>query len=43
MTEVRPGSTVRACFRPAPVDGERECVEAHVGEATTMARPLSPR
>ncbi|TXS12654.1 XRE family transcriptional regulator [Streptomyces sp. wa22] len=43
MTEARPGSTVRACFRPAPADGERECVEAHVGEATTTARPLSPR
>lgn len=43
MTEVRPGSTVRACFRPAPADGERECVEARVGESTTMARPPSPR
>ncbi|MGW9054587.1 DUF2690 domain-containing protein [[Kitasatospora] papulosa] len=43
MTEVRPGSTVRACFRPAPADGERECVEARVGESTTTARPPSPR
>ncbi|UIX33254.1 helix-turn-helix domain-containing protein [Streptomyces sp. GQFP] len=30
MAEVRPGSTVRACFRPASADGERECVEARV-------------
>lgn len=39
MTEVRAGSTVRVCFRPAPADGERECVEARVGETTTTARP----
>ncbi|MFI8006241.1 helix-turn-helix domain-containing protein [Streptomyces sp. NPDC086010] len=43
MTEVRPGSTVRVCFRPAPADGERECVEARVGEATSTARPRPPR
>ncbi|MFE6916821.1 helix-turn-helix domain-containing protein [Streptomyces rubiginosohelvolus] len=43
MTEVRPGSTVRACFRPASADGERECVEARVGEAATTARPPSPQ
>jgi len=30
MAEVRPGSTVRACFQPASADGERECVEARV-------------
>ncbi|RDL07297.1 helix-turn-helix protein [Streptomyces sp. HB202] len=42
MTEVRPGSTVRACFRPASADGERECVEALVGKAATTARPPSP-
>lgn len=41
MTEVRPGSTVRACFRPASADGERECFEARVGGAavTTTRRP----
>ncbi|MFI9313893.1 helix-turn-helix domain-containing protein [Streptomyces althioticus] len=38
MTEVRPGSTVRACFRPAAPDGERECFEARVGEVAGMAR-----
>ena len=42
MTEVRPGSTVRACFRPASADGERECFEARVGEAVTTTRPPSP-
>lgn len=43
MTEVHPGSTVRACFRPASAaDHERECVEARVGEATATRQP-SPR
>ncbi|CAL9522192.1 DUF2690 domain-containing protein [Streptomyces sp. enrichment culture] len=35
MTEVGPGSTVRACFRPATADAERECFEARVGGTTT--------
>lgn len=45
MTETRPGSTVRACFRPASADGERkadgekECVEARVGESATTRPP----
>lgn len=39
MTAARPGSTVRACFRPASADGERECVEARVGGAD--ARPTT--
>ncbi|WP_328770164.1 helix-turn-helix domain-containing protein [Streptomyces sp. NBC_00286] len=39
MTEVRRGSTVRACFRPASADGEQECIEARVGEAVTTTRP----
>lgn len=43
MTEVHLGSTVRACFRPASADGERECFEARVGETTTTAGPSSPR
>ncbi|MET9141508.1 helix-turn-helix domain-containing protein [Streptomyces parvulus] len=42
MTEVSRGSTVRACFRPASVDGERECFEARVGEATTATRSAAP-
>ncbi|WP_329051751.1 XRE family transcriptional regulator [Streptomyces violaceus] len=42
MTEVRPGSTVRACFRPASADGERECFEARVGGAASTTRPPSP-
>lgn len=42
MTEVRPGSTVRACFRPPAADGERECFEARVGGAATTTRPPSP-
>lgn len=42
MTEVRPGSTVRACFRPASADGERECFEARVGGAAATTRPPSP-
>ncbi|MFK4544324.1 hypothetical protein RKD29_003920 [Streptomyces tendae] len=41
MTEVSPGSTVRACFRPATADGEPECFEARVG-GTTTTRPPSP-
>ncbi|MGW1334769.1 DUF2690 domain-containing protein [Streptomyces rubiginosohelvolus] len=43
MTEVRPGSTVRACFRPASADGEQECVEARVGKAATTTRPPLPQ
>ncbi|MGI5196359.1 DUF2690 domain-containing protein [Streptomyces sp. CA-288835] len=39
MTEVRRGSTVRACFRPASADGEQECIEARVGGAVTTTRP----
>lgn len=42
MTEVRPGSIVRACFRPASADGERECFEARVGGAATTT-PLPSR
>ncbi|WP_432104025.1 DUF2690 domain-containing protein [Streptomyces sp. bgisy091] len=42
MTEVSPGSTVRACFRPASADGRRECFEARVGETTTTTEPPSP-
>ncbi|MBW8739032.1 MAG: DUF2690 domain-containing protein [Streptomyces turgidiscabies] len=43
MTEVRTGSTVRACFRPAPADGERECFEARVGGvAVTSGRGAAP-
>nr|WP_262007952.1 YjfA family protein [Streptomyces sp. FIT100] len=42
MAAARPGSTVRACFRPASAEGERECVEARVAEAATTARPPSP-
>ncbi|MFM9700209.1 helix-turn-helix domain-containing protein [Streptomyces europaeiscabiei] len=43
MTATHPGSTVRACFRPASADGERECVEARVGGAATTTRPPSPQ
>ncbi|MFG2504763.1 DUF2690 domain-containing protein [Streptomyces rubiginosohelvolus] len=43
MTEVSAGSTVRACFRPASADGERECFEARVGKAATTTRPPSPQ
>ncbi|MFC8827181.1 DUF2690 domain-containing protein [Streptomyces sp. NPDC057137] len=43
MTAAHPGSTVRACFRPASKDGERECVEARVGEASTAPRPQGSR
>ncbi|MFD6274493.1 DUF2690 domain-containing protein [Streptomyces sp. NPDC060209] len=42
MTEARPGSTVRACFRPATADGEPECVDARVGWGTTAVRRISP-
>ncbi|MEU0162235.1 DUF2690 domain-containing protein [Streptomyces sp. NPDC006261] len=40
MTEVTVGSTVRACFRPASADGERECFESRVTEPS--ARTSSP-
>ncbi|MFD6191725.1 helix-turn-helix domain-containing protein [Streptomyces sp. NPDC060275] len=43
MTEARPGTTVRACFRPASADGEQECFEARVGETTATTGPSSPR
>lgn len=43
MTAAHPGSTVRACFRPASADGEQECVEARVGGAATAPRPPSPQ
>ncbi|GAA3020520.1 helix-turn-helix domain-containing protein [Streptomyces fulvorobeus] len=40
MTTARPGSTVRACFRPASADGEPECVEVRVGAPpSTVGRP----
>ncbi|MGW2382216.1 helix-turn-helix domain-containing protein [Streptomyces sp. NPDC001658] len=42
MTEVRTGSTVRACFRPASAGGGQECFEARVGGAATTTRPPSP-
>ncbi|MGP4008833.1 DUF2690 domain-containing protein [Streptomyces sp. 4N124] len=31
MTEARPGTVVRACFRPAAGGGERECFDERVG------------
>ncbi|MFD4985941.1 helix-turn-helix domain-containing protein [Streptomyces sp. NPDC058374] len=40
MTEATVGGTVRACFRPASADRERECFEARVTEPS--ARPPSP-
>ncbi|MEV8122533.1 helix-turn-helix domain-containing protein [Streptomyces sp. NPDC085944] len=40
MAAVRPGSTIRACFRPAAADGERECVEARVDVASATTRAL---
>ncbi|MET9772394.1 DUF2690 domain-containing protein [Streptomyces sp. NPDC006415] len=40
MTEATVGGTVRACFRPASADHERECFEARVTEPST--RPSSP-
>ncbi|WUR77847.1 XRE family transcriptional regulator [Streptomyces phaeochromogenes] len=43
MTAAHPGSTVRACFRPASADGEQKCVEARVGGAATATRPPSPQ
>ncbi|MFB7368876.1 DUF2690 domain-containing protein [Streptomyces sp. NPDC056222] len=43
MTEAHNGSTVRACFRPASADGERECVEARVGKAANTTRPPTPQ
>ncbi|MET7645866.1 DUF2690 domain-containing protein [Streptomyces sp. NPDC005426] len=43
MTAVRPDTTVRACFRPASADGERECVEARLDDAPVTARSPSPR
>src|SRR5690606_23308899 len=39
MTAVHPGSTLRACFRPAAADGERECFEAGAGVAGTSRPP----
>ncbi|MFJ6690215.1 DUF2690 domain-containing protein [Streptomyces sp. NPDC091294] len=43
MTAARPGSVVRACFRPASAYGERECVDARVGAADPTTRSPSPR
>ena len=43
MTAAHPGSTVRACFRPASAGRERECVEARVGDASPTASPPSPQ
>ncbi|MCZ4516397.1 DUF2690 domain-containing protein [Streptomyces sp. ActVer] len=43
MTAAHPGSTIRACYRPASASGEQECVEARVGEAATTTRPPSPQ
>ncbi|MFD5203491.1 helix-turn-helix domain-containing protein [Streptomyces sp. NPDC058375] len=40
MTEATVGGSVRACFRPASADGERECFEARVTEPS--ARTPSP-
>ncbi|MFC7812063.1 helix-turn-helix domain-containing protein [Streptomyces olivaceus] len=34
MTAARPGTVVRACFRPAAADAGRECVDARVGRET---------
>ncbi|MEU9994162.1 DUF2690 domain-containing protein [Streptomyces sp. NPDC050848] len=42
MTAAHPGSTVRSCFRPAQPDGERECVEARVGQPPAT-RPPTPQ
>jgi transcriptional regulator with XRE-family HTH domain len=42
MTEAGPGSSVRACFRPASADDGRECVEVRVGGAATTPRQSSP-
>ncbi|MFJ8546698.1 DUF2690 domain-containing protein [Streptomyces sp. NPDC093586] len=42
MTATRPGAVVRACFRPAAADGERECVDARVRPSATPRTP-SPR
>lgn len=42
MTEATVGSTVRACFRPASADGERECFEARVTEPSARSRDPSP-
>ncbi|MFF7608852.1 DUF2690 domain-containing protein [Streptomyces parvulus] len=41
MTEVTRGSTVRACFRPAAADGERECFEARVGDRVGETGPAT--
>ncbi|MFI8951488.1 DUF2690 domain-containing protein [Streptomyces sp. NPDC053750] len=42
MAAARPGSVIRACFRPASPDGERECAEARVGgAAATTTKPPS--
>ncbi|MEV7340833.1 DUF2690 domain-containing protein [Streptomyces sp. NPDC093544] len=43
MAAAHPGSTVRACFRPASANAERECVEARVGGAATTTGPPSPQ
>ncbi|WP_399887122.1 helix-turn-helix domain-containing protein [Streptomyces sp. BBFR51] len=43
MTAARPGAVVRACFRPASADGERECVDARVGGAAGASRSPSPQ
>ncbi|MER7052136.1 DUF2690 domain-containing protein [Streptomyces sp. NPDC000351] len=39
MTATRPGAVVRACFRPAASDGERECVDARAGAAGPSRQP----
>ncbi|MDT0615298.1 DUF2690 domain-containing protein [Streptomyces lancefieldiae] len=39
MTAARPGAVVRACFRPASADAERECVDARVHPAATTPPP----
>ncbi|MFB6791289.1 DUF2690 domain-containing protein [Streptomyces olivaceus] len=41
MTAARPGTVVRACFRPAAADAGRECVDARVGGRET-ADPSDP-
>lgn len=42
MTTARPGTVLRACFRPAAAaDSRRECFEARVGEGAPVS-PASP-
>ncbi|WP_446047085.1 DUF2690 domain-containing protein [Streptomyces olivaceus] len=43
MTAARPGTVVRACFRPATADAGRECVDARVGGRETADPPAEQR